>query len=450
MEYLNSNPLVAGGQEKWRDLAENVLQQAKTQGAAAGSVAVNIGSGLSTSVRMGEVDTVSFNRDKSLGLTVYFGNRKGSASTSDLESEAIQSVVQAACDIARASAEDQCFGLADPDLMAYDYPDLDLNHPWDLSPSAAIELAHKCEDMALNSDPLITNSEGSSVSSYQALSLYANTHGFVGSRVSSRHNIQLILVAEQKGQKQRDYYYTTARDQADLESVRQVATKAAKHTLARLGARQLSTRQAPVIFSAEIARGLFAHLLAAVSGHNLYQKSSFLLDHINKQIFPEFVHIHEQPHLLKGLGSAAFDAEGVRTKAKDFVKNGILNSYILGSYSARRLNLQTTANAGGVYNLIVDAQDIDRHELLQMMGTGLLVTELIGQGVDIVTGNYSRGAVGFWVENGEIQYPVEEITIAGNLRDMFADIQAVASDVDKRGNIQSGSVLIKQMMIAGV
>lgn len=449
MQYSNSNPLTTADQAKWCDLAENVLQQAKTKGATAAAVVVNIGSGLSTSVRMGEVDTVSFNRDKGLALTVYFGHSKGAASTSDLEPEALQTVVQAACGIAKVSAQDKCFGLADADLMAYDYPDLDLYHPWNLSAEDAIDLARECEAMALASDPRITNSEGGSVASYQALRVYANSHGFVGNYQASRHNLELAVVAEQGGKMQRDYSYTTARDRADLQSARWVADQAVERAVTRLQARQLKTQQAPVIFSAELARGLFGHLIAAVSGNSLYQKSSFLLDQIDQQIFPEFVHIHEQPYNLKGLGSAAFDNEGVKTRAKDIIKDGVLRSYVLGSYTARRLNLATTANAGGVHNLIVDHQSIDKAALLNMMGSGLLVTELIGQGVNILNGDYSRGAAGFWVENGEIQYPVEEITIAGNLRELFANIVAIADDVDRRGNIQSGSVLVKQMMIAG-
>ncbi|MEE9451720.1 MAG: metalloprotease PmbA [Gammaproteobacteria bacterium] len=448
MKNANSNLLTPADQKKWQALAQDVLQQAKNQGATAAAVSVDIGTGLSASVRMGEVDTVAFNRDKGLSLTVYMGHRRGSASTSDLEAKAIEDVLLAACGIANISAEDKCFGLAEADLMARDYADLELYHPWDLAPENAIKLARECEAIALT-EPQINNSEGAHVSSYGGFHVYANTHGFVGERMSSRHNIDLILLTGKGDQMQRDYYYTTARDRADLESINQVAAKATERTLARVGARRLSTRKAAVIYAADVAKSLFSHFLSAISGGNLYRRSSFLLDHLNKQIFPEFMHIHEQPHLLKGLASAAFDAEGVKTQAKDFIKAGCLCSYALGSYSARRLGLQTTANAGGVYNLMVEPKDMTRAALLKKMNTGLLVTELIGQGIDIVNGDYSRGAAGFWVENGEIQYPVHEITIAGNLRDIFMGIQAIANDIDTRSSIQTGSVLIDTMMIAG-
>ena len=426
-----------------------ILAEARKQGASSAEAGVSFEAGLSVSVRLGEVETLEYHRDRGLGVTVYFGQRKGSASTSDLGHEAIQATVRAACGIARYTAEDDCAGLADPTLMATAIPDLDLCHPWDLRAERAIEIATLCEAAARGVDARITNSEGGSVSSHLGLHVYGNTHGFSGGYYSTRHSVSCAVIGAQDDAMQRDYWYTVARDAADLEDAESVGRRAAERTVRRLGARRLGTRKAPVLFAAEIAGGLIGHFIGAIRGGSLYRKASFLLDHLGKPVFPDFVRIHEQPHLKKALGSAPFDSEGVATRARDIVRDGVLQGYVLDSYSARKLNMQTTGNAGGVHNLTIEPGTRDFEGLLQQMGTGLLVTETMGQGVNIVTGDYSRGATGFWVENGVIQYPVEEITIAGNLRDMLRHIAAVGNDVELRGNTRTGSLLVEEMTIAG-
>ena len=342
-----------------------------------------------------------------------------------------------------------CAGLAPAEHMAREVPDLDLFHPWALSAEQAIELARTCEDAARAVDVRIRNSEGATVSSHHGLRAYANTHGFSGAYRSSRHSISCSVLGEQDGGMQRDYWYSVARARADLEAPEAVGRRAGERAVRRLGARRLSTRHVPVVFIAEQATGLFGHFVNAVRGPSLYRNASFLLDHLGRRIFPEFLRIHEQPHLPRALGSAPFDNEGVATRPRDLVEHGVLAGYVLDSYSARRLGRETTGNSGGVHNLTVEPGTLDLPALLRRMDTGLLVTELMGHGVNIVTGDYSRGASGFWVEGGEIAYPVEEITIAGNLRDMFQAIAAVGNDVDTRGNIRSGSVLIERMTVAG-
>lgn len=436
-------------QDKLSAIAEYVLASARKYGASDAEVGTSIDDGLSVTVRLGDVETLEYNRDKGVGVTVYFGQTKGSASTSDTSESSIDAAVKAACDIAKFTAEDDCAGLADKNLLAKDIPDLDLYHPWDVSTDDVIEIAKKCEKQAMAYDKRINNSEGATIGTYQAYSLYANSNGFMGSVKTTRHSLSCIVVASQNDEMQRDYEYTMARDAADLESAAWVAEGAAKNTLDRLAARRVKTDKVPVIFRADIASGLISRFIAAVSGGNLYRKSSFLLDQLGQQVFPEWMHIYEQPFILKALGSAAFDAEGVATKQKDFVKDGILQSYCLGSYSARKLGMQSTANAGGVHNLTVDSGDKNLEQLLKSMQRGLLVTEVMGQGVNIVTGDYSRGAAGFWVENGEVQFPVSEITIAGNLKDMFKNIIEVGNDVDIRGNIRVGSILLENMTVAG-
>lgn len=426
-----------------------ILDEAKRQGASAAEAGVSAESGLAVTVRLGEVETVEHNRDKGLGVTVYFGQRKGSASTSDYSRQAIEETVRAACDIAKYTAEDEAAGLADAELMATTIPDLDLHHPWDLSAERAIELARECEAAAQAVDARITNSEGASVGSHSGYRVYGNSHGFIGAYPSSRHSVSCAVIAEDGHGMQRDYWYAVARDVDDLENVRKVGVRAGERTVRRLGGQKLSTRQAPVTFVADMAGGLFSQFIRAVRGESLYRKSSFLLDSLGQKIFPEFIRIHEQPHLKKALGSSPFDNEGVATRARDIVSGGVLQGYILDSYSARKLGMQTTGNAGGVHNLTIDAGPDDFDALLKRMDTGLLVTEMMGMGVNIVTGDYSRGAAGFWVERGEIQYPVEEITVAGHLRDMFGQIVAVANDVDMRGNVRTGSVLIENMTIGG-
>lgn len=436
-------------QQLYTNTVELMLAEAKRQGATSAEAGLSVESGLSVNVRLGEVETVEHNRDKIMGATVYFGQHKASASTTDFSPEAIKSTVKAACDIARHTEEDQYAGLADADLMAKDIPDLGLYCHWNLSAEGAIELAQECEAVARNFDQRITNSEGSSVSTHDGYRLYANSHGFSGGYASSRHSLSCTVIGETENGMQRDHWYTVARDPVNLESATEVGQKAAQHTLDRLDARKIPTCQSPVIFSAEVARGLLGSFLSAINGNNQYRKSSFLLDHIGKQIFPGRFTIDERPHLMGALGSAAFDNEGVATQNRNWIENGVLQGYVLDSYSARRLNMQTTGNAGGVHNLFISNDDKTREDLLKEMGTGLLVTEVMGQGVNIVTGDYSRGASGFWVENGEIQYPVEEITIASTLQEMYQQLVYVGNDVDTRGNLQTGSWLIEKMSVAG-
>jgi len=432
-----------------RDTVAVILDEAKQRGATAAEAGVSTRAGLEVSVRLGEVETVEHTRDNGLGVTVYFGHRKGSASTSDLSPASLREAVTAACAIARHTQEDPCAGLADPEHLAREIPDLDLYHPWALSLEEATRLAIDCETAARDQDPRITNSEGASLSSSSGLQVYGNSHGFLGGYPSSRHGLSCAVIASDAAGMQRDYWWTSARAPGDLAGAEEVGRRAAERTLARLGSRGLATRQAPVLFQAEIAAGLIRHLIGAIQGSSLYRRASFLLDRLGDPIFPDFVRIHERPHLPRGLGSAPFDGDGVATRAKDIIGNGILQTYVLDTYSARRLGMETTGNAGGVRNLAVAMGDKDRAALLREMDTGLLVTELMGQGVNSVTGDYSRGAAGFWVENGAIQYPVEEITIAGNLKRMFAGLLAVGNDDDAPGSTRTGSWLIDEMTIAG-
>lgn len=436
-------------QDRLAPLVERILDEARRQGASAAEAAVSVGQGLSVTVRLGEVETVEHNRDKNLDLTVFFGHRSASASTSDFSNAAVRDTVGAACSIAQYIAEDECTGLADPDRLATEMPDLDLYHPWNPGAERAMELARQCEDAARGVDPQIKNSEGATVSSYEGVGLYGNTNGFLGAVPTTRHSLSCSVIAQDDGGMQRDYWYSTARDATDLEAPEQVGSKAGRRALRRLGARRLSTREIPAVYEAPVASSLMSHFVSAVRGPSLYRESSFLLEHIGKQVFADYVRVFEQPHIKKALGSAPFDDEGVATAARDIVTDGILRSYVLDSYSARKLGLHTTGNAGGVHNLEIASGEHDLAGLLQHMGTGLLITELIGFGVNIVTGDYSRGASGFWVEGGEIQYPVEEITVAGNLKKMFMDVLAVGNDVDTRGNIRSGSILIGNMTVAG-
>ncbi|MFZ0255084.1 MAG: metalloprotease PmbA [Gammaproteobacteria bacterium] len=435
--------------DRLKGLVADVLAEAKQHGATSAEAAVTASVGLTASVRLGEVDTIEHVRDRGLALTVYHGQQRGSASTNDLRWQAVRETVAAACAIARFTSEDPHAGLADAELMPTAIPNLDLRHPWRLETAEAIELALSIESAARQRDPRITNSEGATVAHSDSQHVYGNTHGFIGHYARTRHSLSCAVIAEDAAGMQRDHWYSVARDPTALESPEGVGAKAAERALRRLGARQLSTRQVPVVFVAQIAAGLFSHLVNAIRGANLYRKASFLWDHLGKRIFSDFVHIHEQPHLSKGLGSTPFDQEGVATRARDIVADGVLQGYVLSSYSARKLGMQTTGNAGGVHNLTIDPGAIDLADLLREMDTGLLVTELMGMGINLVTGDYSRGASGFWVSRGEIQFPVQEITIAGNLREMFQGIQAIASDVDSRTNVRTGSVLIARMTVAG-
>lgn len=435
--------------EQLENVVADILAEARAQGATAAEAAVSIESGLSVTARLGEVETVEHNHDKGLGVTVYVGQVKGSASTSDFADAAIKDTVAAACRIARYTAADEYAGLADAALMARDVPDLDLTHPWEITAEQAIELALECEAAARSFDERISNSEGASVSSHQSFRVYGNSHGFVGAYGGTRHGLSCSVLAEQDGNMQRDYWYTSARHPGELEAPDLVGRKAAERTIKRLGARRIKTCNVPVLFASEVAGGLIGSFLGAIRGGSQYRRSSFLLDALGEQVFPTFMQIEERPRLLRGSSSAPFDREGVATQDRAFIVDGRLQSYVLDSYSARRLGRQTTGNAGGVHNLFISSGEHDLHGLCREMGTGLLVTELMGQGTNMVTGDYSRGAAGFWVENGVIQYPVEEVTVAGNMKQMFKDIVAVGNDVDKRGNIRTGSILISNMTVAG-
>jgi PmbA protein len=385
-----------------------------------------------------------------MGITVYFGQRKGSASTADFSPEAVEATVAKACSIARFTAEDSYAGLADASLMARSQPDLDLDHPWELSAERAIEIAKSCESAALKFDALINNSEGASVNTHQGLHLYGNTHGFLGGYPTTSHTVSCVVLAGTGEDMQRDYWYSTSRDWRDLEDEEAIGRESARRTIARLAPRKLTTRRARVLFAPETARGLIGHFSAAIRGSSQYRQSSFLLNAAGQQIFPKGFSIAERPHIPKAMGSAPFDEEGVATRDRELVSDGVLTGYILSSYSARRLGLATSGNAGGAHNLVVAPNTAGGLQaMLERLGDGLLVTELMGQGVNAVTGDYSRGATGFWVERGAVQYPVAEITIAGNLRGMLMDIEAVGDDVDARGGIRVGSILLKEMTIAG-
>lgn len=428
---------------------ETILAEARRQGASACEVAVSAGQGLSTTVRQGEVETVEFNRDQGFGITLYVGQRKGSASTSATGEAAIRETVAAALAIAKHASEDECAGLADAALMARELPELDLYHPWSITPEQAVEQALACEAAAFAADTRIKNADGTSLNTHQGCRVYGNSHGFVGGYASTRHSLSCVMIAEGEGQMQRDYWYDVNRQGELLADAAGIGQRAAERAVSRLGARPVPTCEVPVLFAAELAGGLFSHLLAAISGGNLYRHSSFLEGALGQRLFPEWLSLDERPHLPRALGSAAFDGDGLATYAKPFVEKGELVSYVLGTYSGRKLGLPSTANSGGVHNLFVTHGDEDQQALIRRMGRGLLVTELMGQGLNLVTGDYSRGAAGFWVENGEIQFPVQEVTIAGNLSDMFRQIVAVGRDLERRGNICTGSVLIEKMTVAG-
>ncbi|MGN6519525.1 MAG: metalloprotease PmbA [Dokdonella sp.] len=430
-------------------IAEDVVRLARAKGASEADAAASVDLGLAVGVRLGEVETVERTRDRGVSVTVYFGKRKGSASTADLDPKSIEQTVEHACAIARHTEEDPANGLADPALLAKTIPDLDLWHPWDITPEEAIRLGVEIEEAGRSHDPRIDNSDGASVQVGASLTAYANSLGFVGTERGTSHTLSVALIAEDESGMQRDYWYDSVRRASDFASAVSIGRKAAERTVARLGARRLTTRDCPVLFVPEVARSLVGHFLSAASGGALYRRASFLVDHVGKPVFPHWMQMVERPHIPRGHGSTAFDSEGVATRDSDLVRDGVLARYILGSYSARKLGLQSTGNAGGVQNIVVQPGEDDTPALLRRMGRGLLVTELMGQGVSLITGDYSRGASGFWVENGEIAYPVEEITIAGNLRDMYANVVAVGRDVDPRSHILTGSILLERMTIAG-
>ncbi|KLU15873.1 MULTISPECIES: metalloprotease PmbA [Xenorhabdus] len=443
-----TNQQIAEQRKLLEEAVAHALELAKA-GSDAAEVAVNKTTGISVSTRFSEVENVEFNSDVALGITVYHQQRKGSASSTDLSPEAIARTVQAAIDIARYTSPDPYAGPADKALLAFEAPELDLFHPADLDADKAIELAARAEQASLQADERITNTEGGSFNSHYGIRVFGNSHGMLQSYCSSRHSMSSCVIAEQDGNMERDYAYTVSRHFDGLKSPEWVGQECARRTLSRLGARKLPTMKAPVIFSAEVATGLFGHLVGAISGSSIYRKSSFLLDSLGKPILPSWLTIEEQPHLLRGLASTPFDSEGVRTIPRDIVKAGVLQTWLLTSYSARKLGMVNTGHAGGIHNWRIAGQGLDFTGLLREMGTGLIVTELMGQGVSAVTGDYSRGASGFWVENGEIQYPVSEITIAGNLKDMWANMVTIGDDIETRSNIQCGSVLLPEMSIAG-
>ena len=430
-------------------IINRVLEQAGRLGADAAEADISAGSGLSAHVHKGQVDKLEYERDKALGVTLYLNRQKGNASTSDFSEAALAKTVQAAAGIAAHASRDECAGLVEAELMAGAVPDLDRHHPWPLAPEAALEMAVECEQRAFDQDKRINNSDGVSVNTYSGISLYGNTHGFVDGWNWSSHSIDCTVIATDARGMQRDGWYSRACDYRDLEGIAAISAEAARRTVARLGARKLSTRKAPVIFEAPVAAGLFSAFIMAISGGALYRRASFLLDKKGEQVFADGINIRERPHLRKALGSAPFDNDGVATRARDIVRDGVLQDYVLGGYAARKLGLQSTGNAGGVHNLVIEPGPSGLTEMMRNMGTGLLVTDMIGFGVNQVTGDYSRGASGLWVEQGEPVWPVEEITVAGNLAEMYKNIKMIGNDVDPRGNILTGSVLIDGLTIAG-
>ena len=436
-------------QDALRQIASDILEHARSKGATACETDVSEGYGASVSVRKQAVDTIEYNRDKGVGVTVYVGQKRGYASSSDFSRSALEATVEAALSIARFTAADDCAGLADADLLATEFPDLDLYHPWDMPVESAIELANECESAAFDYSDHISNSEGASVSIQESQFVSANSLGFMGGYPSSRHSVSCSVIAGEGDAMQREFWYDSQRDASDLMDAPAIGRKAAERAVARLGARRIDTCDVPVIFEAPLAAGLIGNLVQAASGGALYRKSTFLLDSLGTAVFSPCVNISERAYLKKGMASGPFDDDGVQTRDRELIVEGELRGYFLGVYSARKLGMQTTGNGGGAHNLIVAPGEDDFEALVRRMGRGLVVTELLGHGVNYVTGDYSRGAAGFWVENGEIAHPVQEITIAGNLREMFRGIEAVGADVHQRGGKRTGSILIDRMMVAG-
>ena len=432
----------------YRDCIHNALKQAKKLGAEAAEATLVDSKGLSVTVRQQEIETLEFDQSKQLSISVFVNGCKANTNTSDFSSKRIKEVVKKAVEIARFTSVDKFAGLPLESEMAWDYPSLDLYYPWDLTAEDAIATALECEKYALKPKH-IKRSDGVSIASHDALKLYGNSHGFVGCYPASKHSLSASVIAEEAGKMQRDYCYTISRQASLLESPKLVGQQAAKKALAKLNARQIKTGNYPVLFSPQMASGIFSHFLSAIAGTSVYRKASFLSDSLEKKVFPAFVRILEQPHIAAGMGSAPFDSEGVKNFSREIISDGILASFNMDTYSARKLNSTTTGNSGGVRNLVVQSGDLDFKAMLKALGTGLYVTELMGQGINIVTGDYSRGAAGFWVENGKIQFAVEEVTIASNLASMFEKLTEIGSDVDVRGNIRTGSILIDEMTVAG-
>ena len=445
----NTTALLRHQEQQLRDAVSLAIEIAQKAGATA-EVGVTKSGGLSVSTRLQEIENVEFNNDGALGISVYVGQQKGNASTSDLTPEAIKNTVEAALAIAKYTSPDECAGLADKELMAFNAPDLDLYHAAEIDVDKAVQLALDTEKAALEHDERIVNSEGASFSAHTGVRVYGNSHGMLQSYLSSRYSLSCSVIAEHQEQLERDYEYTVARDINQLAQPHWVGENAAQKAIARLQPQKLATQEAPVIFLNDVATSLISHLAAAISGGSLYRKASFLLDHLGKQVLPDWFEIAERPHLIGQLASTPFDSEGVRTQDIEIIRNGILQTYLLTSYSGRKLGMQSTGHAGGIHNWLVKPNSSEKlTALLRQMNRGLLVTEVMGQGVNLVTGDYSRGAAGFWVENGEIQYPVAEITIAGQLPDMLRNIVAVADDIEHRSNIQTGSILLEKMKISG-
>ena len=437
------------GRGELENLVSLALDEARRLGVDQAEVAASQDTGLVATARLGDVENLEFTNDRGIGITVYKDSCKGSASTSDISSAAIRETVAKACSFADLTAADRHSGLADASLMAAEIPDLDLDHPWNIDDNEAIALAIESESAALGYDKRISNSEGATVTTNRSTRAYGNTHGFIGSSSRTSHSITCVVLAESDGAMQRDLHYTSSRVPGHLDDAVSVGEMAARKTIDRLGARKIKTVSAPVLYIPELARGFIGHAIGAIAGGAQYRRSSFLLDAVGEKIFPDFVQVQERPHLRQAMASRAYDAEGVATYDRDIFTDGVLQSYVLSSYSARRLGLDTTANAGGTQNLLVLGGEKDLAQLIADMGTGFLVEELIGQGVNSVTGDYSRGAVGHWVENGEIQHAVHEVTIAGNLRELYRRIVAIGNDQDLRGGIRCGSLLVEEMTIAG-
>jgi PmbA protein len=446
-----SQPVDASRIPELTGIVALALEEARRAGASQAEADASLQKGLSATVRLGEVDMVEYQRDRGVGVTVYFGHRKGSASSADFSAAAIRDTVAKACAIARHTAEDDCAGLADVDALATEFPDLALDFPWDIDPDSAVALARECEAAGRAVDARLSNSEGATVGTHRSVRVYGNSHGFLAGVPSSSHSLSCVLLAQDGEDMQRDYWYDTARDPADLAPAAAIGRRAGERAIARLGARRTPTRKVPVLYAPEAARGLLGHFVGAIGGGSQYRKTTFLLGAAGEPVFPAFVQMHERPRLPKALASSAWDSEGVATRDRELVRDGVLDGYLLGSYSARKLGLKTTGNAGGLHNLLVDPSPggPSFEALVGQLGEGLVVTELMGQGVNGVTGDYSRGATGFWVEGGRFAYPVQEVTVAGNLREMYRNIAAIGADVDRRGGIQVGSVLVGSMTVAG-